>query len=250
MSLIEGERGVIVVDPLISTECAAAALKLYRAHRGDRPVTGVIYTHAHADHFGGVRGVTGGGVPILAPAGFMRHAAARELLRRPRHDPPRRLHVRPRPAPLPARPDRGRARHDRLDGHHVSLIPPTDEIARTGQEETVDGVRMVFQLTPGAEALAAMNFLLVDRRALCMAENATHNQHTLLPLRGAAVRDVRAWARYLTEAITLFAAAPTSRSPRTTGPPGAPSAWSASSASSATCTPTCTTRPCACSTRA
>lgn len=74
MTLVEGETGVIVIDPLISIEVAAAALALYREHRGDRPVTGVIYTHSHGDHFGGVRGVVTGDVPILAPVGFMEHA--------------------------------------------------------------------------------------------------------------------------------------------------------------------------------
>ena len=74
MTLVEGDAGVVVIDPLISTEVAAAALGLYREHRGDRPVTGVIYTHSHGDHFGGVRGVVTGDVPILAPAGFLEHA--------------------------------------------------------------------------------------------------------------------------------------------------------------------------------
>ncbi|MFD0890825.1 alkyl sulfatase dimerization domain-containing protein, partial [Streptosporangium algeriense] len=85
------------------------------------------------------------------------------------------------------------------------LIPPTVDITHTGQEETIDGVRIVFQLTPGTEAPAEMNFLFPDRRALCMAENATHNLHNLLTLRGAQVRDARVWARYLDEAIALFA---------------------------------------------
>jgi alkyl sulfatase BDS1-like metallo-beta-lactamase superfamily hydrolase len=87
----------------------------------------------------------------------------------------------------------------------VTLIAPTVDVERTGQEETVDGVRFVFQLTPGAEAPAQMNFLLPDRRALYLAGNATHNQHSLLSLRGAPVGDARAWARYLSEALTLFA---------------------------------------------
>jgi alkyl sulfatase BDS1-like metallo-beta-lactamase superfamily hydrolase len=86
----------------------------------------------------------------------------------------------------------------------VSLIPPTLEITRTGQEETVDGIRMLFQLTPGTEAPAEMNFLFPERRALCMAENATHNLHNVLTLRGALVRDPHVWARYLDEAIELF----------------------------------------------
>ena len=88
----------------------------------------------------------------------------------------------------------------------VTLIPPTVEITHTGQEETVDGIRMVFQLTPGTEAPAEMNFLFPERRALCMAENVTHNLHNVLTLRGALVRDPHVWAAYLDEAITLLAA--------------------------------------------
>ncbi|MDQ4115385.1 MAG: MBL fold metallo-hydrolase, partial [Actinomycetota bacterium] len=87
----------------------------------------------------------------------------------------------------------------------VTLIPPTLDITRTGQEETVDGVRIVFQVTPGTEAPAEMNFLFPDHRTLCMAENATHTLHNLLTLRGALVRDPHAWTHYLTEAIELFA---------------------------------------------
>lgn len=199
MTLVEGEHGVVVIDPLISTECAAAALKLYRAHRGDRPVTGVIYTHAHADHYGGVRGVTGGGVPILAPAGFMENAVTDNVYAG--FAMTRRAIYMYAPA-LPRSPagQIGAGPGMTASTGTVSLIPPTIEVTRTGQEETIDGVRMFFQLTAPAE----MNFLLPDRRALCLAENATHNQHNLLPLRGGAVRDVRAWARHLTEAIALF----------------------------------------------
>ncbi|MFC5831225.1 alkyl/aryl-sulfatase [Nonomuraea insulae] len=199
MTLVEGEHGVVVIDPLISTECAAAALKLYRAHRGDRPVTGVIYTHAHADHYGGVRGVTGGGVPILAPAGFMENAVTDNVYAG--FAMTRRAVYMYAPA-LPRSPEGqiGAGPGMTASTGTVSLIPPTIEVTRTGQEETIDGVRMLFQLTAPAE----MNFLLPDRRALCLAENATHNQHNLLPLGGGAVRDVRAWARQLTEAIALF----------------------------------------------
>ncbi|TYB69835.1 MBL fold metallo-hydrolase [Nonomuraea sp. PA05] len=203
MTLVEGERGVIVIDPLVSTECATVALKLYRVHRGDRPVTGVIYTHAHADHFGGVRGVTPGGVPILAPAGFMRHAVAENFYAGPAMTR-RAAYMYGRSLLRSAQGQIGAGLGMTASTGTMSLIPPTDEIARTGQEKTIDGVRMVFQLTPGAESPAEMNISFPGHRALCLAENATHNQHSLLPLRGAAVRDVRAWARYLAEAITLF----------------------------------------------
>jgi len=87
----------------------------------------------------------------------------------------------------------------------VGLIAPTLDITHTGQEEVLDGVRMIFQVTPGTEAPSEMNFLFPDRRALCMAENATHNLHNLLTLRGAEVRDARNWSRYIAEAIEMFA---------------------------------------------
>ncbi|MEV4114276.1 alkyl sulfatase dimerization domain-containing protein [Nonomuraea sp. NPDC049695] len=204
MTLVEGERGVLVIDPLISIECAAAALRLYRDHRGDRPVTGVLYTHSHADHFGGVRGVTDGDVPILAPAGFMEHAVAENVYAGPAMT--RRAVYMYGPA-LPRSPEGqiGCGLGMTTSTGTVSLIPPTLDVTRTGQEETVDGIPLVFQLTPGTEAPAEMNFLLPDRRALCLAENATHNQHNILTLRGAQVRDARLWARYLNEAVSLFA---------------------------------------------
>ncbi|MFD3933337.1 alkyl/aryl-sulfatase [Streptomyces sp. NPDC058614] len=207
MTVVEGERGVIVVDPLISVECAAAALALYREHRGQRPVTGLVYTHSHGDHFGGARGVlphgTEEGVPVLAPAGFLEHAvsenvyAGNAMVRRASFMYGDRL---------PKAPDGqiGAGLGTTTSSGTISLIAPTVDITHTGQEETVDGVRIVFQLTPGTEAPAEMNFLFPERRALCMAENATHNMHNILTLRGAVVRDARVWARYLDEAIDFF----------------------------------------------
>ena len=194
---------VIVIDPLISTETAAAALALYRQHRGDRPVTGVIYTHSHGDHFGGVRGVVTGDVPILAPAGFLEHAVEENVYAGGAMN---RRAVYMYGAELAKTPEGqiGAGLGMTTSTGTVSLIPPTADITRTGQQETVDGVLIEFQLTPGTEAPAEMNFLFPDRRALCMAENATHNLHNLLTLRGALVRDPRIWARYLHEAIVLF----------------------------------------------
>ncbi|MFC7258800.1 alkyl/aryl-sulfatase [Streptomyces lutosisoli] len=207
MTVVEGKHGVVVVDPLISAECAATALALYREHRGPRPVTGLIYTHSHVDHFGGARGVlphgSEGGLPVLAPEGFLEHAvsenvhAGNAMLRRAAF-----MHGQH----LPKAPDGqiGTGLGTITSTGSVGLIAPTVDITRTGQEETVDGVRFVFQLTPGTEAPAEMNFLLRDQRALCVAENATHTLHNLLTLRGALVRDARVWARYLDETIDIF----------------------------------------------
>ncbi|MFF1919917.1 alkyl/aryl-sulfatase [Streptomyces sp. NPDC058221] len=207
MTLVEGDTGVIVIDPLLSAETAAAALALYRRERGDRGVTGLIYTHSHGDHFGGSRGVLAKGeeegVPILAPAGFLEHAvsenvyAGNAMTRRAMYMYGDRIDKAPDgqlSAGLGMTTSTGT----------ITLIPPTVDITRTGQQETVDGVRIVFQITPGTEAPAEMNFLFPDRRALCLAENATHNMHNILTLRGAVVRDARIWSHYLDEAIELF----------------------------------------------
>jgi len=204
MTLVEGETGVIVIDPLISAETAAAALALYRTHRGDRPVTAVIYTHAHVDHFGGVRGVLDGDVPILAPHGFMESAVSENVYAGVAMS---RRAVYMYGAAL----DKGPAGQIGCglgmtnSTGTVGLVAPTVDITHTGQEAVLDGVRIVFQLTPGTECPAEMNFSFPDRRALCMAENATRNLHNLVTLRGAQVRDARVWASYLDDAIDLFA---------------------------------------------
>jgi len=205
MTLVESATGVIVIDPLISQECAAAALALYRAHRGDKPVTGVIYTHSHLDHFGGVLGVVDADttVPIIAPEHFMEHAvsenvyAGTAMLRRG-------MYYGGWALPYGAEGTIGMGLGPMGSSGTVGLIAPTVDITATGQEETVDGVRMIFQLTPHTEAPAEMNFHFPAQRALCLSENATHNLHNLLTLRGAEVRDPRIWSRYLAEAIELF----------------------------------------------
>ncbi|PBC62353.1 alkyl/aryl-sulfatase [Streptomyces sp. Tue6028] len=207
MTLVEGSRGVIVIDPLISAECAAAALALYREHRGQRPVTGLIYTHSHVDHFGGARGVlphgTEDGVPVLAPENFLEHAvsenvyAGNAMLRRA-------TFVYGSWLPTGPRGQIGTGLGTTTSTGTVGLVAPTVDITRTGQTEVVDGVRIVFQPTPGTEAPAEMNFLLSEQRALCMAENACHTLHNVVTLRGAPVRDARVWARYLDEAIDVF----------------------------------------------
>ncbi|HEX4434407.1 MAG TPA: alkyl sulfatase dimerization domain-containing protein [Acidimicrobiales bacterium] len=205
MTLVEGDTGVIVIDPLISKETAAAALALYRQHRGDREVTAVIYTHAHVDHFGGVHGVYKDGVPVVAGHGFVESAVAENVYAGTAMN---RRATYMYGATLDKGPagQIGAGLGQTTSAGSIGLIPPTLEITHTGQEETLDGVLVRFQMTPGTECPVEMNFLFPERRALCMAENATHNLHNLLTLRGAVVRDARVWSRYLGEAIALFAA--------------------------------------------
>jgi alkyl sulfatase BDS1-like metallo-beta-lactamase superfamily hydrolase len=210
ITFIEGDTGIIVIDPLTSTEVAAAALAIYRAHRGDRAVTAVIYTHSHADHFGGVLGVTNqadvdaGKVVVLAPEGFVEHAvqenvyAGTAMTRRAAYMYGNLLERGPQGqlgCGLGQIPSTG----------EVAIIVPTIDITTTGETHTIDGVEIEFQMAPGTEAPAEMHFYFPKFRALCMAENATHNLHNLLTLRGALVRDPHGWAGYLTEAIDTFA---------------------------------------------
>jgi alkyl sulfatase BDS1-like metallo-beta-lactamase superfamily hydrolase len=203
MTLVESDNGVIVIDPLISKETAAAALALYREHRGDRQVMAVIYTHAHIDHFGGVHGVHREGIPIVAGHGFMDSAVSENVYAGGAMS--RRAEFM-YGAKLPKGPagQIGAGLGQTTSAGTVGVIPPTLEITHTGQEETLDGVLIRFQMTPGTECPVEMNFLFPERRALCMAENTTHNLHNLITLRGALVRDARIWSRYINEAIDLF----------------------------------------------
>lgn len=209
VTFIEGETGVLVLDPLVTQETAAAALALYREHRGDRLVTGVLYTHPHVDHFGGVRGVTtqedvdAGRVPVIAPAEFTEHAvsenvyAGTAMSRRSAYMFGAALARSPRGA-------LGTGLAQTVATGNITLITPTLDITETGQTETVDGVRMIFQMAPGTEAPAEILVYFPDHKALCAAEDATHTLHNLLTLRGALVRDPHAWSNYLTETIDLF----------------------------------------------
>ncbi len=209
VTFVEGDRGVVVIDPLISAETAAAALALYRSRRGGRPVTGVVYTHSHADHFGGVRGVVrqedvdSGQVPVLAPADFVKEAvsenvyAGTAMARRAGYMYGAAL-------PRGPRGQVGAGLGQTTSTGTFGLVPPTLEVTTTGQEEVVDGVQMVFQMAPGSEAPAEMHLYLPRWRALCTAENASHVLHNILTIRGAQVRDAHAWAGYLSEAIDLF----------------------------------------------
>jgi alkyl sulfatase BDS1-like metallo-beta-lactamase superfamily hydrolase len=211
VTFVEGRSGVIVIDPLVSTECAAAALSLYRGHRGEREVSAVIYTHSHVDHFGGVKGVVSedsvdaGLVPVWAPSGFLEHAVSENVLagtamaRRAGY----------MFAPGLARGPRGQVDAGigkTISSGSITLIPPTHEVTHTGQEEEIDGVRFYFQLVPDSEAPAEMNFSFPDRRVLCVAENAVQCMHNVLTPRGAPVRDALRWSKYLAEAIELFGA--------------------------------------------
>ena len=176
---------------------------------GKKPVHTVIYTHSHIDHYGGVKGVINeedvksGRIKIIAPEGFLEHAisenvyAGNAMSRRAIY-----MYGAVLPKGTKGQVDAGLGKT--ASTGEVTLIPPTYSVKKTGEELTIDGVKIIFQMTPGTEAPAEMNFYFPQFRALCMAENCTHTLHNLITLRGAQVRDAKAWSDYLTEAIEMF----------------------------------------------
>ncbi len=210
MTIIEGGQGIIVIDPLVSTETARAALDLYFSHRGRRPVVAVIYSHSHTDHYGGVKGVIdeadvrAGKVAVIAPDRFLEEItqetvlAGGPMIRRALFQFGPTLAKGPR-----GQVDAGLGKT--TSSGTVTLIPPTQYIREPVEAHTIDGVEIVFQLTPDTEAKAEMHMFYPGLKALNLAENSTHNLHNIYPIRGAQVRDANLWAKYLNEALDRYA---------------------------------------------
>jgi alkyl sulfatase BDS1-like metallo-beta-lactamase superfamily hydrolase len=209
MTIIEGERGLILIDPLLSNETAKAALDLYLANRPAKPVAAVIYSHSHIDHFGGAKGVTSaedaasGQVKVIAPDGFMEHAVAENVIagnamtRRAQFQFGSTLPVGER-----AQVDTGLGKA--LARGTASLIAPNDVIKQAYETRSVDGVEIEFHLVPGSEAPSEMIMYFPQFKLLNMAEDATHNMHNLYTIRGAEIRDGRLWSRYIADAIERY----------------------------------------------
>jgi len=209
ISFIQGNTGWIVFDPLVSEECARAALKLVNKHLGKRPVVAVVHSHSHTDHYGGVKGVVTeqevkeGKVKIIAPHGFMNAVISENVLagnvmsRRAMY-----MYGALLPKEVKGQVDAGLGKTNSIGT--IGLIKPTKSITKTGQELTVDGVRMIFQLTPNTEAPVEMNTYFPQFKALWIAENCTHTLHGLYTIRGAKVRDAYAWAYFINQAIELY----------------------------------------------
>jgi alkyl sulfatase BDS1-like metallo-beta-lactamase superfamily hydrolase len=212
MTLIEGRSGWIVVDTLTARETAAEAMRFARLHLGDKPVTAIVFTHSHADHFGGALGVVSAAeaearaIPIVAPAGFIEEATSENVLvgtamaRRSLYMYGDRL-----PRSPTGLVDNGLGKAVAYGS--LGILPPTVLVDRTPQEVNLDGVRFVFQNVPGAEAPAELTFYLPEHRAFCGAEIISHTLHNLYTLRGAKVRDGLKWARYLDETLAHAAEA-------------------------------------------
>ena len=210
MTVLEGEGGLILIDPLTTAEVARAALALYFAHRPRKPIAAVIYTHSHVDHYGGVRGVIdeaevkAGKVEVIAPAGFMEAISGENVLaglpmmRRAQFQ---FGHLLPRGPRGQVDAGLGKAIARGTPG----LIAPTRTIEQPVEEHTIAGLRIVFQLAPETEAPAEMHMFYPELGVLNMAENACPLLHNFIPLRGAVARDPRIWAKYIGDAIEMYA---------------------------------------------
>ena len=209
MTIIEGNSGWIIVDPLTTQETASAALAFAGQHLERRPVIAIIFTHSHIDHFGGALGVlsadeaTQRTVPIIAPKGFMAEATSENIIagiamgRRAAYQFGRNL-----PASVRGYVDTGLGK--RVPFGNFGILAPNTIVDQTPQEMTIDGVRFVFQYAPESEAPAELTFYLPDLKTFCGAEIVSRNMHNLYTLRGAKVRDALKWSNYIDEAIDLF----------------------------------------------
>ena len=209
MTIIEGDTGLILIDPLSTMETAQAALDLYYQERGQKPVVAVIYTHSHLDHYGGVKGVTSdadvaaGKVAVLAPEGFMEAAVSENVFAGNAMN--RRVSYQyglllPHGAKGEVDVGLGKA----YPTGTSTLIAPTDIISKTGETRVIDGVQMEFQMVSGTEAPAEMTIYFPQFKALDSAEIACPLLHNILTLRGAQVRDAKKWATSLNELIALY----------------------------------------------
>jgi alkyl sulfatase BDS1-like metallo-beta-lactamase superfamily hydrolase len=209
MTVVRGNTGWILIDPLTNKETAAAALELVNQQLGPRPVSAVIYSHSHADHFGGVRGVVSeadvaaGKVAIIAPAHFIEESASENIMAGGAMG--RRANYQFGAGLVPgAQGQMGSGIGTGVASGEITLIAPTDTILKTGDTRLIDGVNLEFQMVSGSEAPSELNVYIVPAKAFLSAEMSTCSLHNILTPRGAKVRDTRAWAGYLDEAVQLY----------------------------------------------
>ncbi len=210
MTVIKGNSGWIVIDPLTSREMGAAALALVNRELGQRPVSAVIFSHSHGDHFGGVRGIINaadaksGKVAVIAPEHFLLETSSENVIAGAAMS--RRANYQFGTNLTPGQQGQmGSGIGAAISAGEITLITPNDDIRKTGETRVVDGVTLEFQMAPNSEAPAEMNVYIPSARTFLAAEIATCTLHNILTPRGAKVRDTLAWAGYLHEAVNLYA---------------------------------------------
>ncbi len=208
MTVVATDNGWIVIDPLTTEAVARAAMELVDEHLGKKPVKAVLITHSHIDHFGGIKGVVTqeqikAGVEIIAPEGFYEHAISENIIggnamKR------RATYMFGHLLPTDTMGMVGNGLGQKVSAGKVGILKPTITITETGQKVTIDGLEMVFQNTPEAEAPSECMFYFPKYKAFCQAEEINHTLHNLYTLRGAQVRNGQKWAKYIDETIQLF----------------------------------------------
>ena len=209
MTLISGDTGWVIIDPLTSAESSKAALDLANHHLGSRPVTGVIYTHSHADHFAGATGVVSltdalsGKVPVVAPAHFVKEALsenvmAGNVMQR------RAMYMYGHLLPHDPAGFVSEGLGANLSLGTTGFVPPNDTVYETGEKRVMDGVEIIFQMVPDTEAVSEFIFYFPQYKALCTSEITSHHLHNVYTPRGAQIRDTLAWADGINEAIDRF----------------------------------------------
>jgi len=202
ITFIEGKSGLIIMDPLLSAEPARAALELYYKHRPKKPVVAVIYSHSHADHFGGVRGIVeeadlkAGKVKIFAPLGFVENAIAENVMAGNAMSR-RASYMYGNVLPKDEKGNVGAGLGSTTSSGNVTMIRPTNIISEAWEDHVIDGLHFEFQLTLNTEAPSEMHYYIKEYKALCPAENVNHTMHNLYTLRGAKVRDSKAWSKHI-----------------------------------------------------
>ena len=209
MTVIKGATGWILIDPLTTRDTAAAALRLVNEKLGARPVSAVIYSHSHGDHFGGARGVVdeadvkAGKVAIIAPEHFLAETSSENVMAGSAMSRRAIFQFGSNLTPGP-QGQMGSGIGKGIAGGDITLITPTVDITKTGETRVVDGVTLEFQMVPETEAPAEMNVYVPAARTFLAAEIATCSLHNILTPRGAKVRDTHAWASFLNEAVNLY----------------------------------------------
>lgn len=202
ITFIEGKSGLIIMDPLVSAEPAKAALDLYFKHRPKKPVVAVIYSHSHIDHFGGVRGIVdeadlkAGKVKIFAPLGFVENAIAENVMAGNAMSR-RASYMYGNVLPKDEKGNVGAGLGSTTSSGTVTMIRPTNIISEAWEDHVIDGLHFEFQLTLNTEAPSEMHYYIKEYKALCPAENVNHTMHNLYTLRGAKVRDSKAWSKHI-----------------------------------------------------
>jgi len=205
-SLIKGDTGWILVDPLTTMETTEAAMAFAEQHLGDIKLTGVIFTHSHIDHFGGVLSLINSqqaadnNVPIIAPAGFMEESTSENIIAGPAMTR-RGVYMFGNSLPRSAEGHVDAGLGKQVIYGSTSILQPTLVIDQPEMALSIDGVEFEFYNMPGSEAPAELTFYLPEHKAFCGAEVLSHVMHNVLTLRGAKVRDALLWSDYIGQSI-------------------------------------------------